>query len=202
VINNIHVLAHKLQKREGWKGPAIENVRSQSLFEATLISSELPSNDIQAQQASAPMDAEQESLLLWANTQLLRANAAQHTLKNLSTDVRDGVKLARLVQVVTKVNSIGAYNPQPSQMWHAMQNASAVLRFLSSHTFEKPEGCRASDIVMGNATAVCRLLKFLRDKFDLDYLFSTLVGDDSVAPPAGATSDDEDESCAHFRLLC
>jgi hypothetical protein len=90
------------------------------------------------------MNEEQESLLLWANTQLLRANAAQFTLTNLSSDVRDGVRLARLVQVVTKVVSIGAYNPNPSQMWHAMQNASAILRFLSSHTFEKPEGVRAS----------------------------------------------------------
>jgi hypothetical protein len=55
----------------------------------------------------------------------------------------------------------------------------------------------STDIVMGNVSAICRLLKFLRDKFDLDYLFSTLIGDDSViASPVGDVSDEE-EDCSY-----
>lgn len=83
---------------------------------------------------------------------------------------------ALLAQVLTN-QSVGAYNKEPDQLWQAMQNSCAILRFIASQTFERVEGCRAADIVMGRTEPICRLLKYLRDKFDLDYMYQQLIGD-------------------------
>lgn len=47
------------------------------------------------------------------------------------------------IQVVTKVQGVGAYEKEPVNLWHCMQNASLIIRFLSSHTCEKVGMCTA-----------------------------------------------------------
>ena len=55
-------------------------------------------------------------------------------------------------------------------LWHCMQNAALILRFTTQQTFEKVD-CTAPDIVLGDVDSISRLLVYLREKFDLDYLF-------------------------------
>jgi hypothetical protein len=68
-----------------------------------------------------------------------------------------------------------------------MQNASLVLRFLSSLTFEnvafftargngyKPQNLTFPDIVTLRTECIVSLLEYIRDKFDMDYLYMKLV---------------------------
>jgi hypothetical protein len=45
-----------------------------------------------------PLTPEQKDVFDWAN-KLLKANAPEYLLKNLSTDVRNGIKLLKLIEV-------------------------------------------------------------------------------------------------------
>jgi hypothetical protein len=179
VANHIHVLAHWLTKRpEGheWTGPLIEDVRTaKSLFSATLVE---PNWDkISSTSAILPLTDDQKDLLAWANSKL--ANTFSYPpiiIENLSNDLKNGLKLIHLLSAISRGQSIGIYNTEPSLIWHAMQNASAILSFVASQTFEKVDGVRAVDIVTGNVSAISRLLFYLREKFDLDYLFAKTLG--------------------------
>eukprot|EP01102_Stenamoeba_stenopodia_P002074 TRINITY_DN1183_c0_g1_i3.p1 TRINITY_DN1183_c0_g1~~TRINITY_DN1183_c0_g1_i3.p1 ORF type:complete len:972 (-),score=248.68 TRINITY_DN1183_c0_g1_i3:126-3041(-) len=91
-------------------------------------------------------------------------------ISNLSSDFRSGVVLIRLLEIVTKL-SVGAYEKEPKILWHYIVNASSALRFLSTQACCKIECCTAQDIVMGRSEKVAQLLKFIRDKYDLEYLF-------------------------------
>jgi len=78
-------------------------------------------------------------------------------------------------------------------MWHAMQNSTTILRFVAAQTFDRVEGCRAADIVMGRTDAICKLLTYVRDKFDLDYLFQKLIGDIGLPEP-----EEQEEGTVQF----
>lgn len=128
--------------------------------------------------------------MVWANFNIMKSGRVDMTLSNLSSDTRTSVKLLFLIEQLLNTPSGLPFNRNPSQMWHAMQNASMMLRYLSSQTFEKIDGVRAADIVLGNVGATCRLLSYLRDKFDLDFMFKGLLGDDIDAAALGDIDDD------------
>lgn len=177
VVNHIHVIAHWLAKREGWNGPPIEDVRdAKSLFSATLVESNLDKIS-NSSASSAPLTEEQKDLLAWANTKLRDYCFPPETILDLSNDLKNGVKLIKLLGAICRGQSVGIFNTNPTMVWHAMQNASTILNFVTSLTFEKVDGVRAVDIVTGNVTAISKLLFQLRAKFDLDYLFSQTLGD-------------------------
>lgn len=139
VINNIHVLAAHVQKQGNWKGPLMRDVRdAKSLFSATLTGGGL--DQINAHE-DADISPEQEELLEWANM-MFSNNGLSTTIDNLSSDIKTGVKLIELLKVIFKVSFIGPYHEHPTQIWHAMQNASLILKYISSQTFEKVDGCR------------------------------------------------------------
>lgn len=192
VVNHIHVLAHWLTKRpEGWNGPVIDDVRTaKSLFSATLVESSWDKIS-SAATSSAPLTDDQKELLTWANSKL-RDSFPPVEILDLSGDLKNGVKLIQLLGVVFRGQPIGLYNPAPTMIWHAMQNASAILNFVAAQTFEKVDGVRAVDIVTGNVTAISRLLFYLRAKFDLDYLFSQTLGDLSSSVSSSSTMDTSD----------
>lgn len=192
VVNHIHVLAHWLTKRpEGWNGPVIDDVRTaKSLFSATLVESSWEKIS-SSNTSTTPLTDEQKELLAWANGRL-RDSFPPVEILDLSGDLKDGVKLIHLLGAVFRGQSMGLVNPAPTMIWHAMQNASAILNFVTSQTFEKVDGVRAVDIVTGNVTAICRLLFYLRAKFDLDYLFSQTLGDLSSGSSSTSTMDTND----------
>lgn len=193
VSNHIHVLAHWLAKRpEGWNGPVIDDVRTaKSLFSATLVESNW--DKISSSSASsAPLTDEQKELLAWANGKLRDYTYPPVEILDLSGDLKNGVKLIQLLGAICRGQSVGIYNSAPTMVWHAMQNATAILNFTTSQTFEKVDGVRAVDIVTGNVTAISRLLFYLRAKFDLDYLFSQTLGDLSSSVSSTSTMDTSD----------
>lgn len=144
VINSIHVFAHFIEKLPNYNGPRIENPQTaRNLFSASLV--EGSASDFLTEDPNAVPDtltAEQQELLDWTNAQLRKFDTACQ-LKNLTTDVRDGVKLIKLLEVVTKGSQLGSYTKQPNLIWHCMQNATLILRFLAQQTFEKVQ-CRAT----------------------------------------------------------
>jgi hypothetical protein len=192
VANHIHVLAHWLVKRpEGWKGPQIDDVRTaKSLFSATLVE---PNWDkiSQSSSSSLPLTDDQKDLLQWANAKLNTAFLNPPVeIQNLSSDLQNGLKLIHLLNVICRGQSFGIYNTEPTLIWHAMQNATAILAFVASQTFQKVEGIRAVDIVTGNVTAISKLLFYLREKFDLDYLFVKTLG--TLQSSASSDTNDTD----------
>jgi len=221
VINSIHVFAHFIEKLQNYNGAKIENPQTaRNLFSASLVegsASDFLTEDLNA--VSVPLTPEQQELLDWTNAQLRRFDTSLK-LKNLTTDVRDGVKLIKLLEVVTKGSQLGSYTKQPKLLWHCMQNATLILRFLAQQTFEKVQ-CRAtgmlykfinsknnyghSDIVMGNLDAIVRLLTFIRNKFDLDYMFKKLIAEAYLTPEDILFEETEeviqvpDEDISHLR---
>lgn len=189
VVTHLHALAMFIQKRADlrWTGPQIESVSSRSLFAATLIGGELADTPVQ----ESPLTPEQADLLTWANFNIMRSGRVDMTISNLTTDVRTSVKLLFLVEQLLQAPSGVPYNRNPTHMWHAMQNASLLLRYISSQTFEKVEGVRAADVVLGNSAQIARLLAYLRDKFDLDFMFKGLLGPDIDVDAAGLADEDE-----------
>jgi hypothetical protein len=179
VANHIHVLAHWLVKRPGWQGPPIEDVRdAKSLFSATLVDANF--EKIGSSAPASALTEQQKELLGWANSKLVGITE----LADLSGDVKNGVKLIQLLDAICRGQSLGIYNATPTLIWHAMQNASAILSFVASQTFEKVDGVRAVDIVTGNVSAVAKLLFYLRSKFDLEYLFAQTLGEISSSFPS------------------
>lgn len=143
VINNIHVLAMHIQKHNEWKGPTIQDVRdTKSLFSATLTGGNLD----QIQVIEEALTPEQEELLEWANTRF-SSKGLSTRFENLSSDMKTGVKLIEFLKVIFNVAFIGPYHDSPSQVWHAMQNASLILRYIALQTFEKVEGCRPTGML-------------------------------------------------------
>jgi hypothetical protein len=91
-------------------------------------------------------------------------------ITNLGSDFRSGVVLIRLLEIVTKL-SVGAYEKEPRIVWHFMVNASLALRFLSTQACCKVVCCSSQDIVMGREDKITALISFIRDRYDLEYLF-------------------------------
>lgn len=175
VISSIHILAKHVAKSENYNGPKIRDTKQvKTLFSASIIESS--SGDLLPQPFASepePENEEQRELVAWMNRWLAKDSPPPTSpIKNLSTSVKSGVPIIRLCILLTKALSVGAYVSQPKTLWHCMQNASLVLRFLAENTFSQTDHlCKAQDIVLGSSEPVSLLLKFLRDKFDLDYLF-------------------------------
>lgn len=170
VINHIHILAHFLEKQPGWNGPQIQDTRdAKSLFSATLVEERL--DQIIDQSAQYTLNEQQLQLVEWANSKM-KDLYPPCSFQNLSKDVRSGVVIIRLLSVLCQNQPFGVYNSDPNMIWQAMQNASAILKFISSQTFENVPNVRAIDIVTGSIISICNLLEYLRSKFDLNYLFT------------------------------
>jgi hypothetical protein len=60
-----------------------------------------------------------------------------------------------------------------------MQNATTVINYLAAQTLEKFADCTPGDIVHGRESCIVLLLVYIRGKFDLDYLFRSLVSGES-----------------------
>eukprot|EP01105_Mastigella_eilhardi_P018073 TRINITY_DN4176_c0_g1_i1.p1 TRINITY_DN4176_c0_g1~~TRINITY_DN4176_c0_g1_i1.p1 ORF type:complete len:1337 (-),score=484.54 TRINITY_DN4176_c0_g1_i1:40-3669(-) len=171
VVNNLYSLA-RFANKSGLTTHAVHDASHvRTLFSESIIEKTLEEVD-NTEQLPTTNPAHLE-LLNWMNGQLTSVNV---TAKNLSTDLRPGVKLLKLLQVLCK-EPLGVYDEQPKVLWQYMQNASFFINRLSQHTFDNISCCNAQDIVMGNADNIFKLLVFLRDKFDLDFLFLKLLNE-------------------------
>lgn len=92
------------------------------------------------------------------------SGAAVVRVTNLSSQLRDGVALLRLIGALLDA-PVGFHYPRPQLMWHAMHNASLVLRVIQQHTAAQVTLCSSRDIVAGNKDALLVLLRFLRARY-------------------------------------
>ena len=86
------------------------------------------------------------------------------------------------------------YNLEPSGLVESMQNATTVMNYLAAQTLEKFGDCTPADIVHGRENCIVLLLVYIRGKFDLDYLFRSLMsGESSSLVPEIEEELEEDE---------
>eukprot|EP00339_Tiarina_fusa_P001689 CAMPEP_0116999016 /NCGR_PEP_ID=MMETSP0472-20121206/1886_1 /TAXON_ID=693140 ORGANISM="Tiarina fusus, Strain LIS" /NCGR_SAMPLE_ID=MMETSP0472 /ASSEMBLY_ACC=CAM_ASM_000603 /LENGTH=550 /DNA_ID=CAMNT_0004698343 /DNA_START=38 /DNA_END=1686 /DNA_ORIENTATION=+ len=198
VINNIHILAkHVENKLEGYTGPKIDDSSQvRTLYSSALSEKQL--STIMGEDVEREMNDDEKEMVDWTNSQLAKRNLS---IPHLSAHgIRTGVILIQLVEIITKMDTIGFYEAEPQILWHCMQNASLVLRFIYQQTFVELD-CKAQEIVLGRVESIQYLLRFLRDKFDVDYLFLTVLneGEDnklSLADMENNTAEGDKESKA------
>ncbi|KAH3763547.1 RhoGEF domain [Pelomyxa schiedti] len=133
---------------------------------------------------------EHNELVAWANLYLSKANPPC-TLENLSTDIRSGLKLLRLLEVLTKepLASVYQLSEEPT-LWERQQASELALSLIEQHTLSKVECCSAVDIISGNSQNVAKLFSLLRDKYDLDYLYFKVLNERSQPSDSSDTEVD------------
>lgn len=147
-------------KMKGYHGPTIEDgSKTRNLFSASLINQEGIFDKV-VKESFADLPEEQKELVTWVNNQIVLGHEHAETdpgftdqtlsktqpipkINNLRADLVTGVILLRLLEAVTKIPIDTPYHSEPTTLWHCMQNASGVIRFLSAQTFSDIEGCSA-----------------------------------------------------------
>ncbi|CAL1545440.1 unnamed protein product [Lymnaea stagnalis] len=91
----------------------------------------------------------------WVNSQLKKKPGA-HLVEDLRNDVRDGVALIDLIEVIAN-EQIEGVHPSPSTYAQMKENVDKVLLFMSVHKI-KMHHITTRDIVEGNLKAIMRLV--------------------------------------------
>jgi len=177
VINSIIVVGNHVCSLDGYKGPKIEDSsKTKNLWiEAQSF------NDLSKESTDQPMHGiavteEEKELVEWVNSQLVKANAPVGPISNLSSALRSGVVLLYMLEHLLKVESL-VWERDPKYMWQYLLNAAEVFRLLLKQAVFFDE-CVARDIAAGNVRALIKFVAFLRDKFDMDYLFQKILDAD------------------------
>ena len=167
VVTSIHYLAKSVAKREGYSGPKIRQVVASA--DNVLLTSSFVSG-LPPVMESSDISPEEGELIQWMNTHL-----KEHDLSvtRLRTDLRDGVMLIRLLEILTSTVRLGMFVQRPTNLWHAMQNASLVLQFIQQQLGEKVTMCRGQELTTAQLSPIIALLQFIRSKFDREYVFKS-----------------------------
>eukprot|EP01087_Luapelamoeba_hula_P022944 TRINITY_DN8355_c0_g1_i1.p1 TRINITY_DN8355_c0_g1~~TRINITY_DN8355_c0_g1_i1.p1 ORF type:complete len:1335 (-),score=374.38 TRINITY_DN8355_c0_g1_i1:61-4065(-) len=229
VLTHLTVLGNKVKRTAGYNGPIIEeNKKAKTLWAQSLAMNDLSVEEDLSSEPTAPLIPEQQELVDWVNNQLAKASPpVAITVRNLVGDFKSGIVLIKLLECLLG-SKVEIFHDEPRYLWQYIANASTALRFLTSATFEVVQGCNARDVVSGRASSIQWLLSYLRDKFDLEFLFIKILteqgghlppsqGDEDVLyesdedfsdeemtagdAEAGAEADaeaDSDESAKHF----
>ncbi len=222
VLNHIVTLASRCAKRPGYTGPVLEDVKGdRNLFSQSLVADNAPF--LQTGAAAPEYDESalsrgDRNMLAWVRTTVAQAGGARAPVAPPSPlplaataaralhwqDLRSGVVLLHLLEKLCDTD-VGFFHERPSLLWHAMQNASLVLRAVEKHTNGAAvNGCSARDIVQGERSGLLALLRIFRERYDMAYLFQSklleeqrLEGDafdDAIAvalEDAGADDNDD-----------
>ncbi|MDP2439576.1 MAG: hypothetical protein Q8P67_27825 [archaeon] len=181
VANHLDILARLAVTLPGGASlPKIQVTQALSLWSASLSEvNDFFSTDAPSPEASTPVEQE---LVRWANRQLSSYGEAKLAIRNLSSDLRSGIILIRLLEKLTS-NSVGVYEQSPSSLTHCISNASQICRFLSSQLFAQIDFLQASDIVQGRTEALVKFVQWAREKFDLEFAFLSLLGRSTDVDP-------------------
>ncbi|RUS78221.1 hypothetical protein EGW08_014035 [Elysia chlorotica] len=91
----------------------------------------------------------------WVNSQLKKKPGA-HLVEDLRHDVRDGVALIDLIEVIAG-ERLADTHPAPSSTAEMVENVEAVLRFMALNKV-KMHHITTRDVVEGNLKAIMRLV--------------------------------------------
>ena len=183
VITHIHILAKTTFKDvPNYDGPSIEeSSQVKSLWTQALMNTEIKPEEQEA--TPETLTEEQEELLEWANQKLSEVIEDFQPMKSIANCLKSGKVLIQLISILSRQDDIKKKAiMNPTTLWHYMQNSSILLNYIELHTFHKFEECTAQDIVLGDTNRISSLLKYLRDKFDLDYLFISMMNQDIEDP--------------------
>lgn len=186
IITHIHVLATQMAKTvPGYDGPIMENTSQvKTLWAQSLTHT---SEDDDHVDENEKLTKEQEELLEWLNQKLSITGNHDKPIETISS-LKSGVVLISLLCVLTQQTDIKERaEMKPNTLWHRMQNAFLICNFLTQQTFHQFENCTAQDIVLGDVNRISSLLSFLRDKFDLEFLFIKMMNE-GVEDPSKAIS--------------
>jgi hypothetical protein len=167
VLTSIHVLAQAAAKQAGYSGPRIREVVASanfSLYTVSFVSGLAPIQD------PPEISGEEKAMLDWMNSHL---NALNLSVSRIGSGLRNGVLILNILQHLTGVSRMGTFEKNPTNLWQCMQNAALILLFIHQQTGEKVLDCIASDITMCRVDRVINLLKFIREKFDREYVFKS-----------------------------
>jgi len=121
---------------------------------------------------------EHKPLLDWVNRQLEKAvdfGEPETVLYNFTLDVRSGLKLLRLAEILIKEPCFGLRYEAPTKIQECMHNACLLFSFVEQRKSEQIMCCTAQDVVRGSEPRVVALVEYLRECFDLDYAFTKLI---------------------------
>lgn len=167
VVTSIHFLAKSVAKREGYKGPKIRQVVASA--DNVLLTSSFV-NGLPPVMESTEISPEESELVAWLNGHLKERNLA---VTRLRSDLRDGVMLIRLLEILTSTVRLGMFAQRPANLWHAMQNASLILQFIQQQLGEKVTCCRGQQLTTAQLPPIIALVQFIRSKFDREYVFKS-----------------------------
>lgn len=182
VMENIAAVSHYLTKF-----PKYAEIKPISLNEKTAETAKLIV--FEGETASPTSDRESE-LVHWANSWIRGSTKAalltsidgnthgSMHIHNLSGDIRNGVKLIRLVTSLAGAPDSRGWHPVPKSLHDCKENAVALFKTVEQKSFQQVPGCTPQDVFEGNAAAVCELLNYLRNKFDLEYHYKIYVAMD------------------------
>ncbi|KAH3759829.1 rho guanine nucleotide exchange factor 17 [Pelomyxa schiedti] len=175
VINSLHTLAQMMARTKSYAGPIMKDTS----HVRTLLSQALIEVDLDAHQSEtlpSTLSSEDAELVSWINEKLSLKPSAKK-VSNLGTDLRNGVALLILVEILSGTPSRMNVVENPRTLWQCMQNALFLIKFVSELNFSKITFCTPHDIVQGNTEKIKALLQYLREKYDLEYLFQSVLKD-------------------------
>jgi hypothetical protein len=132
-------LAKNAKNRPGYNGPVMEEEdRSKTV---SLFTQSLNENNVLVTNApdDIKLDERNEELVKWLNSHLAKVDTSL-LVRNLSYDLRSGARLLQLLEVLTH-SPVGVYEPEPQNIWQAMQNATLVISFLTAQVCQRYESC-------------------------------------------------------------
>ena len=126
-------------------------------------------------------DSDQE-VVAWATHTLQRYYPGESFSASCS-ELRDGVTLIKLIECLMN-EVMGWYYAEPERKKERRKNAGLVINYISRirpDDFDTETICTARDIYHGEVDAIMRLVRFLRAKFDQDYIFfKGIEGDEKL----------------------
>eukprot|EP00727_Mastigamoeba_balamuthi_P010907 m51a1_g6439 putative domain containing protein (1173) ;mRNA; r:373324-377487 len=150
----------------------------------------------EAENSRPPSTELEAELVSWANSHM--PEGSQSRFCNLGPDVRTGVKLLRLAEGI----GAGFWAPcatgdgERLALWQRTQNATRFVQWVAQNSPSSgtrvEDVCTPADITRGNAAAVVKLLRVLRESCDVEYSYQAALRDDdkstgsSLSPPSPA----------------
>ncbi|OCT72516.1 dixin isoform X2 [Xenopus laevis] len=118
--------------------------------------------EIAAQNILPPTSQQLQAYVAWVNSQL-KKKVGLNPVQDLRQDLRDGVVLAHLIEIVAGENLSGIHH-QPNCVQERRDNVEKVLQFMASKKIRMHQ-TTAKDIVDGNLKSIMRLILTLAAHF-------------------------------------
>jgi hypothetical protein len=95
-------------------------------------------------------------------------------VSNLTSDMRDGLKLIEIVERFTG-QKVAGYHLTPMSLIECSMNVSAALRQIAVFNLTPVTFCSGADVVSGALGQTKKLIAFLRATFDLSYIYEQFL---------------------------